>query len=122
MLSRRRFIAGTAATAVASGAWTRLALAGVSDRRQRFVLVILRGGLDGLAAVAPYGDPDHERARRGLAMEASDGLRDLDAVVAGPDGAALDQRAQQAGRVEPLGEEVLHHAVLRAQHRAVVAQ
>lgn len=34
----------------------------------RFVLVILRGALDGLAAVAPYGDPAYASMRTGLAL------------------------------------------------------
>ncbi|MFN3912759.1 DUF1501 domain-containing protein [Hyphomonas sp.] len=35
---------------------------------RKFVLVILRGALDGLAAVAPYGDPHYRRARGRLAL------------------------------------------------------
>ena len=40
-------------------------------RDPRFLFVILRGALDGLAAVAPIGDPHYERARGGLVMPAS---------------------------------------------------
>src|SRR5690606_35245006 len=36
----------------------------------RLVLVILRGALDGLGAVPPYGDPDYAWARRELAIAA----------------------------------------------------
>jgi uncharacterized protein (DUF1501 family) len=35
-------------------------------RDPRFLFVILRGALDGLATVAPVGDPDYESARGGL--------------------------------------------------------
>ena len=35
---------------------------------KRFVLVILRGGLDGLAAIPPYGDRDYRRTRGTLAL------------------------------------------------------
>lgn len=35
---------------------------------RKFVLVILRGALDGLAAVAPYGDPHYRGARGRLAL------------------------------------------------------
>ncbi len=35
---------------------------------RKFVLVILRGALDGLAAVAPYGDPHYRAARGKLAL------------------------------------------------------
>jgi uncharacterized protein (DUF1501 family) len=39
-------------------------------RDPRFLFVILRGALDGLAAVAPIGDPDYETARGGLIIPA----------------------------------------------------
>jgi uncharacterized protein (DUF1501 family) len=35
----------------------------------RFVIVILRGALDGLAAVAPYGDPQYKTLRGSLALD-----------------------------------------------------
>jgi uncharacterized protein (DUF1501 family) len=35
---------------------------------KRLVVILLRGGLDGLAAAPPLGDPSHEAARRGLAL------------------------------------------------------
>jgi len=35
-------------------------------RDPRFLFIILRGALDGLATVAPVGDPDYESARGGL--------------------------------------------------------
>jgi uncharacterized protein (DUF1501 family) len=38
--------------------------------RARFVLVLLRGALDGLAAVPPWGDPAYAQLRRGLALPA----------------------------------------------------
>jgi uncharacterized protein (DUF1501 family) len=40
-------------------------------RDPRFLFVILRGALDGLAAVAPIGDPHYEQARGGLVMPVS---------------------------------------------------
>jgi uncharacterized protein (DUF1501 family) len=47
---------------------------------QRFVLVILRGALDGMAAVPPYGDADYAAVRGGLAMSktGTNPLLDLD--------------------------------------------
>ena len=36
----------------------------------RFVVVILRGALDGLAAVAPYGEPQYKSLRGALALDA----------------------------------------------------
>jgi uncharacterized protein (DUF1501 family) len=62
-----------------SGAWAlgaTLITSGVSfaradtDTRSRFVFVILRGALDGLAVVPPYGDPDYASLRRDLALQA----------------------------------------------------
>ncbi len=35
----------------------------------RFVFVLLRGGVDGLAAVVPHGDPDYAATRGALALE-----------------------------------------------------
>jgi len=47
---------------------------------RRLVVVVLRGALDGLAAVPPYGDPDYARVRGKLALERSGAnpLLDLD--------------------------------------------
>ncbi|MDR3539175.1 MAG: DUF1501 domain-containing protein [Acetobacteraceae bacterium] len=44
---------------------------------QRFVVVILRGALDGLAAVVPYGDPGLATLRPGTQGPTPDGLLDL---------------------------------------------
>lgn len=38
----------------------------------RFVFVLLRGGVDGLAAVVPHGDPAYASLRGAMAFEASD--------------------------------------------------
>ena len=47
----------------------RSAIAGTRD--PRLLTVILRGGLDGIAMVAPVGDPDYARLRGNLAIPAS---------------------------------------------------
>ena len=70
MTRRRVLTAGTAAAVAASlaaGLPGRVALASAATDR-RFVLVILRGGMDGLGAVPPHGDPDYRRARGALAL------------------------------------------------------
>ncbi len=81
-LNRRRFMqqcgagAGTLITA-------RYAFAGLERSDARFVCVILRGALDGLAAVPPHGDPDYARLRRELAIAPpgkADGALPLDGV------------------------------------------
>jgi len=78
MITRRRLLGTSAALTLA---WPGLPTLAAQTRDPRLVLVILRGGLDGLAAVPPYGDPDYRRARRGLAEGAPDevnGVLDLD--------------------------------------------
>ncbi|MEE9253966.1 MAG: DUF1501 domain-containing protein [Pseudomonadales bacterium] len=58
------------------------ALTGNSAADPRLVVVILRGGMDGLAAVAPYGDSRYQSARGGIALERpgrDGGLLELDA-------------------------------------------
>ena len=81
MLTRRTFfkcgIAG--GTLALAGTRARLAFAALPDDR-RFIVVILRGGLDGLAAVPAHGDPDYANLRRSLALPKSglDAPIDLD--------------------------------------------
>ena len=65
-LSRRGLIAGSAAT-FASASIPRWASAAPA-RDPRLVVVILRGALDGLSAVAPIGDPDYADLHRDLAL------------------------------------------------------
>ena len=51
------------------------ARAAAGARRPRLVLVILRGALDGLAAVPPYGDRDYGRLRGEFALRAPGGAQ-----------------------------------------------
>ena len=69
MVMRRRDFLNLGALA-AGGALitTRLAFAHTSERKSRFVVVIMRGALDGLAAVPPYGDRDYGELRREVAL------------------------------------------------------
>jgi len=73
--SRRRFLIG--AGALATTATIPNALFAYTGGSSRLVVVILRGALDGLAAVPPYGDPDYASLHRELAI----------AAPGGPDGA-----------------------------------
>jgi uncharacterized protein (DUF1501 family) len=63
--TRRGFLLGLGATMVLGG--TRAAFAQAPGER-RLVVVLLRGALDGLFAVQPYGDPDFAALRGPLAM------------------------------------------------------
>jgi uncharacterized protein (DUF1501 family) len=64
--SRRRFLLG--AGALAATATIPNALFAYTGGSARLVVVILRGALDGLAAVPPYGDPDYAGLHRELAI------------------------------------------------------
>lgn len=81
-MTTRRSILRTMATAGALAVWDtpiRYAFAAVPTNR-RFVVVILRGALDGLAIVPPHGDKDYAPTRGVLALSASgtNPLHDLD--------------------------------------------
>jgi uncharacterized protein (DUF1501 family) len=69
-MRRRDFLNLTALAAGGALLTTRLSLARADSRKPRLVLVILRGALDGLAAVPPYGDPDYIGLRREFALRA----------------------------------------------------
>jgi uncharacterized protein (DUF1501 family) len=78
-IDRRRFLLGSGALAASA------ALPGVlfaqTGGSARLVVVILRGALDGLAAVPPYADPDYAQLHRELAIAApgtADGALALD--------------------------------------------
>ncbi|CAM5201692.1 hypothetical protein CDEF62S_01987 [Castellaniella defragrans] len=47
--------------------WPRLTFA-ATGASTRFLFVLLRGGLDGLESVPPYGDPGHQAIRGALAL------------------------------------------------------
>jgi uncharacterized protein (DUF1501 family) len=78
-LTRRRFLLGTGAFA-ASTALPRVLFAHTGGTA-RLVVVILRGALDGLAAVPPWADPHYAELHRELAIAApgaADGALALD--------------------------------------------
>jgi uncharacterized protein (DUF1501 family) len=74
MLIDRRTALLSGLSGAAALSFPRSALA--ADAGGRILVVfLLRGGLDGLAAVAPVGDPTYVTARRGLAQPAGMGRR-----------------------------------------------
>lgn len=76
-LARRGFLAG-AGTFALSAAMPRAVLADAPTDK-RFVLIILRGAMDGLNVVVPYGDKDYAGLRGQIAI-----------AKPGEDGGALD--------------------------------
>lgn len=68
-MKRREFLADGALAASGTLLTSRISFARAApDAKSRFVFVILRGALDGLAAVPPYGDRDYAALRRDLAL------------------------------------------------------
>ena len=99
-ISRRRLLAATALLPA-----SRLSFAATSPgHEQRLVLVILRGGLDGLGAVPAIGDPGFASARGALARYAEPALP-LNAMF------ALHPALTQLHAMHGRGEMSVLHAV-----------
>src|SRR5437016_11524238 len=79
-MQRREFLNLGALLAGGALLTSRVAFARTGERRSRFVLIIMRGALDGLAAVPPHGDRDYASVRGALALDktGTNGLHDLD--------------------------------------------
>src|SRR5262249_54256222 len=74
-LSRRDFLARTTAAALAAAtpAWLpRVAYAQTDSSRDVIVCIFLRGGMDGLSVVPPYGDAAYYSLRPNLAIPRPD--------------------------------------------------
>lgn len=78
-LSRRSFLARSAAVgcSLAASPFVTPVSFAAAPWDNRLVVIILRGGLDGLDAVRPWGDPDFTATRPALAQSSEPGL-DLD--------------------------------------------
>ncbi|MFC0219864.1 DUF1501 domain-containing protein [Pseudochelatococcus lubricantis] len=72
MTPSRRAVLGAAGALFAWSFMPKFAYASAGSRDARFLLVILRGALDGLSAVPPIGDPAYAGLREGIAL-AKDG-------------------------------------------------
>jgi len=72
-MRRREFLNLSALAAGGALLTPRLTFANATPGKSRLVVVILRGALDGLAAVPPYADPDYPRLRGDLALRAGAG-------------------------------------------------
>jgi len=78
--TRRSVLAGAAAATVVAAQGLSFSAAAAPGSK-RLVVVLLRGGMDGLALVPPYGDGDYEKMRGALALPSANtdgGILDLD--------------------------------------------
>jgi uncharacterized protein (DUF1501 family) len=66
MIDRRQWLTGAGAVAALAGLPSACFASAETD--QRFVVILLRGAMDGLSAVPAYGDPAYADARTGLAV------------------------------------------------------
>ena len=83
-LSRRGFLSGSAVlgcSLAASPLLTPVSFA-AAPWDTRLVVIILRGGMDALDVVQPYGDPDFAGTRSTLASATGRGAQDLDGFFA----------------------------------------
>lgn len=78
--TRRSVLAGAAAATVIAAQGVTFSVAAAPGNK-RFVVVLLRGGMDGLALVPTFGDGAYEKARGSLALPRANtdgGILDLD--------------------------------------------
>jgi uncharacterized protein (DUF1501 family) len=102
-LRRRLFTAAAVTGSLA--AWPTLTLAGTAGPgANRFVLVILRGGMDGLGAAPAVGDPDFSAARGPLGQFATPALR-VDSTI------SLHPHLVELHAMVGRGEAAVVHAV-----------
>ena len=83
-MDRRRFLnaaLGAACSVAASPALTTMSFASTPGDR-RLIAIVLRGAMDGLDAVQPYGDPMLRKLRRSLSLGPDAGALDLDGFYA----------------------------------------
>ena len=85
-INRRAFLSGACCLA-ASPLVTPVSFAAMPGEN-RLVTIVLRGAMDGLALVQPYGDPALRLLRPKLALTPEDGLLDLDGFFGLHSGAA----------------------------------
>jgi len=102
--SRRELLLGSGALF----AWAYLPkVARAEGRDPRFLTIVLRGALDGLAAVAPVGDPDWASLRgdKGLRLDGTTAALPLDSFF------ALNPAMPNVHRLYKAGQVTLVHAV-----------
>ena len=78
--NRRSVLTGAAAATVVAAQGVTFSVAAAPGNK-RLVVVLLRGGMDGLALCPPFGDGNYEKMREGLALPRANtdgGVLDLD--------------------------------------------
>jgi uncharacterized protein (DUF1501 family) len=106
-LDRRQFLTASALAAGGALITSRLAFAS-TNTSSRLVFIILRGALDGLTAVPPYGDAEYARLRREIAIPppgAANGAIRLDNLF------GLHPSLQFLGESHAQRELIVFHAV-----------
>jgi uncharacterized protein (DUF1501 family) len=101
--TRRELLLGSGALF----AWAHVPkLARAEGRDPRLLVIVLRGALDGLAAVAPVGDPDWKRLRgdKALALDGTPAALPLDGFF------ALNPAMPNLHRLYKLGAATIVHA------------
>src|SRR5690606_11136416 len=71
MLTRRGLLTGAGCLAAACMMPNIRVAFAAAPVEERFIFVILRGAMDGLAAIPPYGDRAYKSARGGIALPSS---------------------------------------------------
>lgn len=105
MVDRRTLIKNIAAAGLACQFMPRLSFASTAGSHDRkFILIILRGALDGLGAVPAHGDPGYIKQRGELAFETSQTLK-LDGMF------SLNPALKNLHRMFLAGEANIIHAV-----------
>ena len=102
--NRRELLLGSGALF----AWAYLPrVAQAEGRDPRFLVIVLRGALDGLATVAPVGDPDWQRLRgnNALTTDGATAALPLDAFF------ALNPAMPNLHRLYKAGQATIVHAV-----------
>jgi uncharacterized protein (DUF1501 family) len=80
-MDRRKFLALSALLALGSNAWAGQVQAASTSSRKRLIVIFLRGAVDGLNIVVPYGESAYYQSRPRIAVPRPDqanGALDLD--------------------------------------------
>lgn len=104
MITRRSLIQSSIAAGLVPAFGFRAAYAATPDNR-RLVVIILRGAMDGLSVVAPYGDTAYAPARGKLALNVGQDATKLDGMF------ALHNALGNFGAGYTAGEALAVHAV-----------